>query len=243
MRLLLMLLICFVSFGAFSQEEDKNIEEFIPIDIEGKEAFMSTKTGEYVFRSHEKTNPEALVTTASGVVYTDVSLHAVKKGESLYSIAKKHEQSVDELKKNNNLKSSNLDIGQKLKIVKKLMVNSSSPVISYAGEERIIAKLRPGQSPTNLNPPSEITKVEVTSKEKNVESITKEVVSKDESSKDAEVLAEINVQNEAKSLHVVKKGESLFSIAKKHNLTVQKLKELNNLVLNNLSIGQRLKLQ
>ena len=239
----LLLLICFVSFGAFSQEEVKNNEEFIPIVIEGKEAFMSTKTGEYVYRSHEKTNPEALVTTASGVVYTDVSLHAVKKGESLYSIAKKYDQSVEELKRNNKLKSSNLDIGQKLKIVKRLTVTSSSPVISYAGEERIIAKLRPGQSPTNLNPPSEITKVEVTSKEKNVESITKEVVSKDESSKDAEVLAEINVQNEAKSLHVVKKGESLFSIAKKHNLTVQKLKELNNLVLNNLSIGQRLKLQ
>ena len=239
----LLLLICFVSFGAFSQEEVKNNEEFIPIVIEGKEAFMSTKTGEYVYRSHEKTNPQALVTTASGVVYTDVSLHAVKKGESLYSIAKKYDQSVEELKRNNKLKSSNLDIGQKLKIVKRLTVTSSSPVISYAGEERIIAKLRPGQSPTNLNPPSEITKVEVTSKEKNVESITKEVVSKDESSKDAEVLAEINVQNEAKSLHVVKKGESLFSIAKKHNLTVQKLKELNNLVLNNLSIGQRLKLQ
>ena len=138
MRLLLLLLISLVSFGAFSQEEVENVEEFLPIVIEGKEAFMSTKTGEYVYRSHDETNPEALITAASGVVYTDVSFHVVKKGESLYSIAKKYKQSVDELKKNNKLKSSNLDIGQKLKIVTKLLVKSSSPVISYVGEERII---------------------------------------------------------------------------------------------------------
>ena len=103
MRLLLLMVICFVSSGAFSQDEVKNVEEFLPIVIEGKEAFMSTKTGEYVYRSHEKTDPEALITTASGVVYTDVSLHPVKKGESLYSIAKKYDQSVEELRKNNKL--------------------------------------------------------------------------------------------------------------------------------------------
>ena len=247
MRLLLLLLICFVSFGAFSQDETEVVEEFLPIVIEGQEAFMSTKTGEYVYRSHEDTNPEALVTTASGVVYTDVSFHSVKKGESLYGIAKKHGQSVEEIKKNNKLKSSNLNIGQKLKIVKRLLVKSSSPVISYAGEERIIAKLNPGQSPTNLNPPSEMPRVEATSKKEPVAStikeIEKEVESDEVSSKEAEIDSDKNEIKESQPIHVVKKGESLFSIAKKHNLTVQKLKELNNLALNNLSIGQKLKLK
>ena len=136
-----------------------------------------------------------------------------------------------------------MDIGQKLKIVKRLLVTSSSPVISYAGEERIIAKLSPGQSPTNLNAPLEMPKVEVISKEEPVKSITKEVISEEESTKEIEDVPVKKEQKEVKSIYIVKKGESLYSIAKKHDLTVQKLKELNNLVLNNLSIGQKLKLQ
>ena len=228
MKSLLLLLICLVSLGAFSQEENEAVEEFLPIVIEGKEAFMSTKTGEYVYRSHKETDPEALITTASGVVYTDISYHSIKKGESLYSIAKKHGQSIDELKKNNKLKSSNLDIGQKLKIVKKLLVKSSSPVISYAGEERIIAKLNPGQSPTTLNPPSNVPSISPTSKP---------IIAKEEKLKEDEDEGEIN------KFHTVKSGETLFSIAKKYKLSIQKLKDLNNLTLNNLSIGQKLKLQ
>lgn len=40
------------------------------------------------------------------------------------------------------------------------------------------------------------------------------------------------------STYVVQRGDSLYSIAQKFNTTVDKLKELNNLTSNNLSIGQ-----
>lgn len=227
MRLLLLMLICLVSFGTFSQEETKVVEEFLPIVIEGKEAFMSTKTGEYVYRSHEETDPEALITTASGVVYTDVSYHSVKKKESLFRIAKKYNLSVDELKKDNKLKDSNLEIGQKLKIVKKILVKSSSPVISYAGEERIIAKLNPGQSPSTLNPPASAPSNPIAVQNTPTLSVKE---SKEEPSQVSE-------------FHTVKSGETLFSIAKKYKVTIEKLKDLNDLTLNNLSVGQKLKLK
>ena len=42
--------------------------------------------------------------------------------------------------------------------------------------------------------------------------------------------------------YIVKKGDSLYSIASKNNTTVNKLKELNNLSSNSLSIGQLIKL-
>lgn len=42
--------------------------------------------------------------------------------------------------------------------------------------------------------------------------------------------------------YVVKKGDSLYSIAKKYNTSVDKLKEINNLTSNALAIGQVLKL-
>ena len=38
----------------------------------------------------------------------------------------------------------------------------------------------------------------------------------------------------------VKKGDTLYSISKKFNISVQKLKEINGLTSNNISIGQRL---
>ena len=45
-----------------------------------------------------------------------------------------------------------------------------------------------------------------------------------------------------KDYYIVKKGDSLYSIAKKYNTSVNDLKTLNNLSNNNLSIGQVLKL-
>lgn len=42
--------------------------------------------------------------------------------------------------------------------------------------------------------------------------------------------------------YTVKKGDTLYSIAQKYNTTVQKLKDLNNLSTNNLTIGRTLKI-
>ena len=42
--------------------------------------------------------------------------------------------------------------------------------------------------------------------------------------------------------YIVKKGDSLYSIAKAYNTTVEGLKKKNNLTTNNLSIGQVLKI-
>ena len=42
--------------------------------------------------------------------------------------------------------------------------------------------------------------------------------------------------------YIVKKGDSLWSIASKNNITVDNIKKLNNLSSNNLSVGQMLKL-
>lgn len=45
-----------------------------------------------------------------------------------------------------------------------------------------------------------------------------------------------------KGYYIVKKGDSLWSIASKNNITVDNIKKLNNLSSNNLSVGQVLKL-
>ena len=49
--------------------------------------------------------------------------------------------------------------------------------------------------------------------------------------------------NEQKSIHKVVYGDTLFSIAKKNNISVESLKKLNNLKKNNIFVGQLLKLK
>ena len=46
----------------------------------------------------------------------DDANYTIKKGDTLYSLSKKYNISIDEIKKNNNLKNNQLSIGQKLKI-------------------------------------------------------------------------------------------------------------------------------
>jgi LysM repeat protein len=48
---------------------------------------------------------------------------------------------------------------------------------------------------------------------------------------------------QAKHTHKVGKGETLFSISKKYNVTVPQVKEWNNLTSNNLKLGQELIIQ
>lgn len=148
MKITVFIVSLFVTFISFSQEE-----EFLPINIEGKEAYMSTKTGEYTFLKHDKTDPTQLQTTDKGVIYKDISTHTVVKGQTLSGIAKKRGVRLSTINKYNKVSSTNLKIGQKIKIVKERLIKSSSPVVGTSGEERIIARLLPGQSPGEFTPP------------------------------------------------------------------------------------------
>lgn len=52
-----------------------------------------------------------------------------------------------------------------------------------------------------------------------------------------------DVAVEESVLHRVKKGETLYAISKRYNTTVAKIKQDNNLISNNLKIGQKLKIK
>ncbi len=226
MKISVFVAICPFTMFSFSQETVATDEEFIPIHIEAKEAFMSTKTGEYIFMKHEDTDESQLRTTDKGVVYKDISIHTIRKGESLYTIAKKYGLTVDKLKKDNYLSSVKLKIGQELKIKINRIIASSSPVIS-SEPSRIIAKLPPNESPFGLNPPPSAPPTNST------------VIT---SKPNSEITSEEG-HSDTSRYYNVKKGDSLYSIAKAHNMTVQELKALNNLTLNNLSIGKKLLLK
>ena len=48
---------------------------------------------------------------------------------------------------------------------------------------------------------------------------------------------------ESEEIYIVQKGDTLWSIAKANGIEVNKLKKMNNLTSNLLSIGQKLKIK
>ena len=108
------------------------------------------------------------------------NIYIVKKGDTLYGIARRFNTDINTLKAVNNLNDNTLSIGQILTIP----------------------------------------------------SISDEIIDNEPSNDD---IAD-NIEN----VYVVKSGDTLYSISKLYNTTVNRIKELNNLSSNILSIGQEL---
>lgn len=144
-------------------------------------------------------------------------LYTVKKGDSLYSIAKDNNTTVDEIKKLNNLTSNNLSIGQLLKLPSALIPQETYIVQKGDSLYSIANKLN--------------TTVEALKKTNN---LTSNILSI------GQVLKIPTLEDIAGIPYTVKKGDSLYSIAREYNTTVEAIKKANNLTTNLLSIGQQL---
>ena len=184
------------------------------------------------------------IPSSSGTNPNNMFIYTVKKGDSLYSIAKKYDTTANEIIKINNLKTNALSIGQQLKLPE-----------NYTKEDEMIL-------PNYIN--------YTVKKGDNIYSIAKlynttpDIIIKDNSlsnnnlsigqnlkirvTKDSEIIEEcfgedyIPPTTEETRLYTVKKGDSLYTIARNYNTTIDKIKNLNNLTSNNLSIGQILKI-
>ena len=102
----------------------------------------------------------------------EYDVYTVKKGDSLWSISQKYNISVKELIELNNLNNLTLQINQKLKVPKTIII-----------------------------------------------------------------------EPERREINILEKNDTLWSISRKFNISVNELKELNNLTSNLLSIGQELKIK
>ena len=144
--------------------------------------------------------------------------YIVQKGDSLYKIANKYNTTVDELKRVNNLTTNILSIGQVLKIptsTPKEETNTINYTVKSGDSLYSIAN--------NYN-----TTVDAIKNSNNLTSNLLQI---------GQVL-KIPLESSGETTYTVKSGDSLYSIAKKYNTTIDKLKELNNLTSNLLNIGQ-----
>ena len=234
------------NIGAAGQETRKYYQRRLPSDTSKDYYFIHRNTGnleplivEYGFidntkdveflKENYKELAEAVISAVAnyiGVPYTPpegliTNTYIVQKGDSLYSIANKLGTTVSELKKENNLTSNTLQIGQILRIPTKEI---------YEGEENVYI-VQKGDTLYSVAMANNTTVDEL----KKANNLTSNILSTGQLLKIPSALL-------PESTYTVKKGDSLYSIANKYNTTVEELKRINNLTSNALSIGQVLKL-
>ena len=155
------------------------------------------------------------IATQLGVsyLYDSSDEYLVKKGDSLWSISKKYNISVDELKQYNNLKTNTLSINQILKI----------PSAESNSKDQITYTVAKGDSLWSVSQKFNTTVNDL----KYINGLSSNILS----------IGQILIIPNKKT-YTVKKGDSLWLIAKNNNTTVDILKSINNLSSNLLNIGQ-----
>lgn len=149
-------------------------------------------------------------------------IYIVKKGDTLYSIAREFNTTVDELKRINNLSNNTLIIGSTLKVPKN---NTSTPEIKYY----IVKK---GDTLYSISRAYNVS-VEDLKKLNNLTSNTLIV--------GQQLIIpsnETNDNNTNKQTYTVKRGDTLYSIARNFNVSVDQLMSENNLSSSVLTVGQ-----
>lgn len=149
----------------------------------------------------------------------ETNIYTVKSGDSLYKIAQKYNTTVDELKRANNLTSNILSVGQILKLPNTSSETPSSNTVDYT--------VKSGDSLYKIANQYNVT-VDAIKRANNLTTNNLQI---------GQVLR-IPLGTSRETTYTVKSGDSLYSIAKKYNTTVNRLKELNNLSSNLLNIGQ-----
>lgn len=188
----------------------------------------STKDDVEQIKNNYEKYAEAVVRAVAdykGIPYISNSndTYVVKKGDTLWGIAKKYNTTVNKIKELNSLTSNTLSIGQILKI------NSTNNDIEVLPEENNDYIKYTVKSGDNLY--SIANKYGTTvSKIKELNNLSSNLI---------QINQVLNIPNNYIT-YTVQKGDTLWGIAKKYNTSVATLNKLNNLTTTTLQINQKL---
>ena len=194
--------------------------------------FLDNASDANKLKNNYKKYAEAVVkavTEYAGYKYVPLAgsdYYVVKKGDTLWSIARAYGLTVERLKSLNNLTSNNLTIGDSL-IVKDSSGNSDSSSSVDNNKYYIVKK---GDSLYSIARRNNMTVDEL----KSLNNLTSNILS---------IGQKLIINSGSKvsnNVYVVKKGDTLWSIANNFNVSVNDLKNANNKSNNSLSIGEQL---
>lgn len=194
--------------------------------------------------------------------------HKIVAGESLYTIAKMYNVSVEDLKKANDLTSTKIKPGQELKLVQNQTadktvsstneIKSEKRPIAKKDENQVIASTHKVRSGESLYTIAKIYNVSVEDLKK-TNNLTDSKIKpgmelKIVQSQSNEITVTKQIKNKPENkqpekdnsikvlIHRVKRGENLITIAKDNNTSVDELKRINQLSDSKIRFGQELKL-
>lgn len=236
----------------FGQEKG----QYKDVLLDGKPAKLNVITGEItslkpdgeavVTMNDSLTNQSNGETKSSLATQIETEYHTVKKNETLLDIANKYNTTLTALKEANNLETTLVDEGQKLRVSNfeelpestiNISTEESLVVVTASENTSGIHIVENGDTLYSLAKRYGCT-VDVL-KSKN--GLTSNLI---------KVGQELNVSHSEyskpstnKSIWTVSKGDTLYNISKRNGLTVDELKSLNGLADNLILVGQTLKLK
>jgi membrane-bound lytic murein transglycosylase D len=203
-------------------------------------ALFEAKKEEIMNDTSSVTITTPVVAAAPAVIY-----HKVKSGESLSRIGAKYNVSVTSVKKWNNLRSSNLQVGQKLKIYTSKAAENESSATSpgYAAVFAPRSFEKKITDTVSVQMPETVLAQETDSVSDSEE--PKEVKPEVAETPAPSAVPSVKLNEKCNCLiHVVQPGDTLWGIAQKYDgVTVEKLKEDNKVYkARSLKVGDILKI-
>ena len=191
--------------------------------------FIDNKNDQVKLQNYLLNYVEAVVRAVSkyiGIPYTKPggiidNTYVVKRGDTLYSIARNFNTTVDRLKLLNNLTSNTLTVGQVLKIDEEVDITPDPA----NGEEYTV---KPGDTLYKIASEFNTTVGELIS----LNNLNSTILSS------GQTLLIPNKSIDTTNSYIVKRGDNLINIAKQFNVTVDDLISSNNLNSTTLQIGQ-----
>lgn len=238
-------------------EEGKREKQFVP---KPRVKIIKDSTGV------EQKVEEAIADNRSSKPITKIKYHTVRRGDVLGDIAEKYDVSITELKKWNKLKSNNIQLGKKLKIVSQinsdLAVNTKPSKVQIAKEDKVVVQndktskqetktdadakveehvVKQGETLTTIAKTYRLYVADL-KKWNNLKDANIKLGDKLKLKASEEIVASNETEKES-TLYVVKKGDNLIGIANNNNVSVDDLKEWNNLTSSNVKVGDKLKIE
>lgn len=168
--------------------------------------------------------------------------YTVKKGDNLYSIAKKYGVSVESIKEQNNLSSNKLAIGNKLIIPQQSKPKNKKEPTDVSNSTSISQKVS-----VTTTDPFDVRYHEVKKGDTIAKIAKKYSMSSDRimeinglTSKKLKIGQRLLIKSSKPQTHTVKKGDTLWSISVRYGIPPDELKEINELQGNSLKLGQKL---
>ncbi|MFN3588998.1 MAG: LysM peptidoglycan-binding domain-containing protein [Spirosomataceae bacterium] len=168
------------------------------------------------------------------------TIHIVGQKETLYSISKKYNTTVEKIKEWNNLSSTTLQYGQELLVsepnISSLKPISTEEVAKTSGSNLQIHEVAPSETLYSISKRYGMSVTEI----QQLNGLTDNTIAVGQVLRVSKGNVETPQTKSNATKHVVKAGETLFSISKKYGVSIKQIQDLNQLNGNSIPLGKEL---